>query len=155
MNAQALSKLYGYNHYALKANLEGMTHEESLRCPEPAGNCANWVLGHVLANRSVVLGLLDEPPILPDAEAAPYVRGSKPMRAGAGAIRLERLLADLDRSQERIAAGLARATTEAFDATSGQNNTVGGSLAFLQFHEAYHAGQLGLRRLCGREGAIQ
>jgi len=36
------------------------------------------------------------------------------------------------------------------------NKTVGNQLAFFQFHEAYHAGQVGLlRRLAGKEGALR
>ena len=36
-----------------------------------------------------------------------------------------------------------------------EKDTLGWRLAFLQFHEAYHAGQLGLlRRLLGKDGAI-
>jgi hypothetical protein len=36
------------------------------------------------------------------------------------------------------------------------NGTLGDKLGFLQFHEAYHAGQIGLlRRLVGKEGKIQ
>jgi len=36
------------------------------------------------------------------------------------------------------------------------NQSLGSKLAVLQFHEAYHAGQLGLlRRIAGKKGAIQ
>lgn len=37
-----------------------------------------------------------------------------------------------------------------------ENGNVGERLAFLQFHESYHAGQVGLlRRLLGKDGVIR
>jgi uncharacterized damage-inducible protein DinB len=155
MTADTLAKLFGYNHYALKVNLEGVTHEQSVTCPTPQGNCANWILGHVLANRNFIAGFLNGEPVLTAAEAAPYERGSKPMKNGAGALRLERLLTDLDRSQEGILAGLKRLSPADLEAPEGKG-TLADSLAFFQFHEAYHAGQVGLlRRIYGKEGAIK
>jgi uncharacterized damage-inducible protein DinB len=157
MNAQiqSLSKLYGLNHYTLTVNLAGLTHEDSVAGPNPGGNCANWVLGHILANRNAILSLLHEEPVLGEAEAKVYERGSPQMNGGAGAIPLERLIQDLERSQERLLRGLSRLSPEDLDAPVEQS-TLGATLAFLQFHEAYHAGQVGLlRRMAGREGAIR
>jgi hypothetical protein len=91
------------------------------------------------------------------------VRGSTPLSPGrvAEARPFESLLADLVRSQERLKAGLSRITPEELAAEGlpgvpGGVTTVGTQLAFFNFHESYHAGQMGiLRRLIGLSGAMQ
>jgi len=68
---------------------------------------------------------------------------------------LPAILADLERSQERLMARLERVTGEELAATRG-DSTMGKQLAFFQFHETYHVGQTGLlRRIAGKEGVIR
>ena len=107
-NAQSLAKSFGRNQQVVKMNTEGLTHEESLRGPAPAGNSMNWVVGHIVAVRNLILGLVGESPIWSESEAAPYERGSMPNPDAARP--LDQILADLDRSQERLAKGLERVT---------------------------------------------
>ena len=153
MNAEGLKMLFGYNHYAIGVNARDLTHQESLRGPEPGGNCANWVLGHIVHTRGAILGLLGEKPVWDPAESERYKRGSAPI-TDAEAKPFPEILGALDRSQERILAGLERMKPE--EMGSGGEGTLAGKLATLQFHEAYHAGQLGLlRRIAGKKGAIQ
>ena len=159
MNADILASQFRFNHAAVKANVEGLTHEDSLRQPAPAGNRVNWVVGHILASRNRIFTLLGEGPAWDPAAAARYARGSAPLKDGALAPRLEALLDTFDRSQERLLGALGRAKQpeleKPIDGPLGAK-TLGESLALLQFHEAYHAGQTGLlRRLAGKEGAIR
>lgn len=154
MSVDALRKLFDINHKALGMNVNGLTHEESLIQPPGGGNCLNWVAGHIVATRNFVLGLVGEEPIWGEADAAPYKRGSAPIRDGRVAAPFERIMADFSRSQERIRAGLARLTDADLAREQGKE-TLADSLHFLQFHEAYHVGQAGLlRRIAGKEGAI-
>src|SRR5687767_1381443 len=141
---QALNMLFGLNYEVLKKNLAGVTHEESLIQPEGGGNCLNWVLGHILATRDNALQLLHQEPVWGKAEAEIYQRGSEPLRDGSNAQRLEKVVADLGRSQERLIAGLATVSQPDLTAPSPDKSiadTVGELLFVLQFHEAYHAGQ--------------
>jgi len=155
MSAQSLRKLFEVNRYALSVNVEGITHEESLIQPPRGGNCLNWVVGHIVANRNHVLQLLGEPPIWPEPDYETYRRGSAPILDGARARRLEKLIEDFHRSQERIGAALDRIGDEKLAEKEG-DETVGERLAFLHFHEAYHVGQTALlRRMAGKEGAIR
>ena len=155
MDAESLVMLFEYNYRALRANISGLSHEDSLIQPHPGGNCLNWVLGHIVATRNETLRLLGEGPIWNEEEAAPYRRGANPITDDVGALFLEKIVADLDRSQELITAGLRAISKEGLAASAGES-TVSESLAGLQFHEAYHAGQTGLlRRLAGKEGAIK
>ena len=154
MSVDALQKLYGINHRALEMNLKGLSHEESLIQPPRGGNCLNWVAGHVVANRNAILGLLGEQPIWTAEEAETYKRGSAPIQDGTRARKFETIVADFTKSQERIRAGLSRLKDEDLAQNKGEQ-TLGDALHFLQFHEAYHIGQMGLlRRMAGKEGAI-
>jgi uncharacterized damage-inducible protein DinB len=156
MSAHLLRFLFDFNHAAITRNCGGVTHEESLEAPEPAGNSANWVLGHIVANRTSVLNLLGETPLWTEADIAPYARGTHGIEAAA-ARAFDSMLQDLETTQTRIRAGIDRLTPEAFGAKAKpeDKNTRGEQLFFHQFHEAYHAGQLGLlRRLAGKAGAI-
>ena len=155
MTTDGLKLLFQYNHYAIGVNARDLTHEESLLGPKPGGNCANWVLGHIVQNRGAILELLGEQPVWNASDGDPYKRGSAPIAGGATAKPFPEILEALDRSQERLLAGLSRMR----DSDLGSADTKGSraaKLAGLQFHEAYHAGQLGLlRRIAGRKGAIQ
>jgi DinB superfamily len=155
MTTEGLKLLFQYNHYAIGVNARDLTHEESLLGPKPGGNCANWVLGHIVQNRGAILELLGEQPVWNASDGDPYKRGSAQIAGGATAKPFPEILEALDRSQERLLAGLSRMR----DSDLGSADTKGSAaakLAGLQFHEAYHAGQLGLlRRIAGKKGAIQ
>lgn len=162
MDGRRLSDLFRISHYAITVNLEGFTHEDSLLQPPGAGNCVNWVLGHIVASRNGALRLLGEEPVLHGAVAERYKRGSAPIANQRDAAPLDLLVKALDESQERILGALGRATQldlnkpAAVPGVPAGDTSVGGQLAFLHFHESYHSGQLGLlRRLAGKAGAIR
>jgi len=156
MNPGDLQRLFGISHQALHVNIEGVTHEESLRQPRPAGNCLNWTVGHIVASRNGVLHAMGHDLTWSAEEAARYKRGSAPITAPGEAKPFEKLVQDLDRSQERIQSGLGALTEADLAKPYSDKQTVGEWIAFLHFHEAYHVGQTGLlRRIVGKEGAIR
>jgi len=76
-------------------------------------------------------------------------------------LELSELLNICEKALERIDVGLANLTPERLDEkapvspTNNPNETVRSLLAIVGFHQAYHAGQLGvLRRIAGKPGAI-
>jgi hypothetical protein len=156
MTAEGLKLLFGYNHYAIGVNARDLTHEESLIGPKPGGNCANWVLGHIVQTRGAVLTLLGEKPVWAADEGERYKRGSAPVAGDAtGTKPFPEILEALDRSQESLLAGLSRIKESELGGAETKGS-LSAKLAGLQFHEAYHAGQLGLlRRVAGKKGAIQ
>jgi uncharacterized damage-inducible protein DinB len=142
-------------------NLEGLTHEQSLLSPDPAGNSANWVLGHLVCIYNRVLPLLGQEPALEMERIERYDRGSPPITP-AEARPLAELRAAWDETVERVDAGLAALDPDSLDrpaAFSPSNNpdeTTGTLVTTVLFHQSYHAGQLGiLRRVAGLEGAIR
>lgn len=156
MIAETLTGLFKTNHFAIRVNAEGISDEEALRQPEPAGNCMNWVVGHIVASRNRALALLGEEPVWPREEEERYKRGSAPIRGAGEGRPFSSLMADLDRSQERLLRGIEKAGEAKMAEPLPEWGTVGQALFFLHFHEAYHAGQVAvLRRLAGKPGAIQ
>jgi len=146
----------------LRMNTEGITQAESLIQPKAAGNCMNWVVGHLLAVYHEVLPLVGQEPVLPEAQLRRYVRGSAPIKDMSGALDINVMLTAWDETCKRIDAGLATLTTAQMDApapTSPMNNpkeTIGSLLGVICWHQAYHVGQTGiLRRVVGKEGAIK
>ena len=142
-------------------NVAGITHEESLMRPQPAGNCLNWVIGHLLWAYNNLLPGLGQEPVLPPGSLDRYKRGQPPLERDGDAIEFGTLLGAWTEAAARVDMGLAALAPEALDApgvTTGsdaRDETYRVSLNTLMFHQAYHAGQTGvLRRLVGRAGAI-
>jgi uncharacterized damage-inducible protein DinB len=144
-----------FNTRVLHQNLEGLTHEESLFQP-PNGNCINWLLGHIVRHRNLMLDALGAPGVWSAEAQARYDRGSSPITGDEPrTVRLQELRRELDRSGEHLQSAPAELGGEGLRAPSGAS-TLGQRLILLALHEAYHAGQVGvLGRLAGKEGAIR
>ncbi len=156
-----LGRMFAIAHGAAHQNLKDVTDAESLHQPEPHGNCIQWVLAHIVATRDQIAQLVGSEPVLPPARMQRFIRGAKPLTDAGEARPLADWIADLDRSQERLAAAIAAMPPERLAATfdgsklPGRPATLAEALAFFHFHESYHVGQLGvLRRLAGKERAI-
>lgn len=153
-----LSEAFGRNISILRMQAAELAHADSLRQPPFRGNCLNWVLGHLAGNRDVILQTLAAEPVM-GAAAGRYERESDPITGdGPGVLPLEELLAILTRSQEALAAALAR-TTEADLAREIQRGqrtiTLSERIFFLYFHETYHVGQTELlRQLTGVDDKV-
>lgn len=156
MQPAFLSRLFELSYGALFRNLEGVTHEESLREPQPAGNCLNWVLGHIMASRNRVLPLLGVPAMWPTEQSFLYSGREEAHWSRARALPLESIETDLARSQQQLLSALDNMTGSSLAALTESGQSLGDVLGFLHFHEAYHGGQIALlRRLAGRAGAIR
>lgn len=157
MTPEMFIKMFTYNYYCLKKNIEGITHEESLFQPRPGGNCLNWIVGHILATRNFIFFCLDEEPLWGEEQAQRYKRGSKPIASAEEAVPWDTLMADLERSQQQLIKALGKRTPQDFQKTeAGDDESMAEKLIGLHFHEAYHTGQTGiLRRLLGKQGAIR
>jgi len=161
MTSEKLLKMFKINYQATKVNIEGISDEASLIRPRPAGNNVNWVFGHIIASRKLILELVGEEAVLTPDEAFPYRRG-----AGEKDIPnltpFSRLKEAFSLSQTSLKRGMQKLSDNDLnsvldkDESREQESTLQDSLSFLQFHETYHVGQLGLlRRLIGIEGAIK
>jgi len=151
-----LTRLFEINAYVVKENTKELTHEDSLILPHPGGNCLNWVMGHIVASRNLILNLVGKQPIWSEEETKPYTRGSEPLAKGDDARQFDSILADFAKSQEQIMGALSNLTSDELAKAADEKETVGEKLSFLHFHETYHLGQIGLlRRLAGKAGVIK
>ncbi|MEO8433157.1 MAG: DinB family protein [Acidobacteriota bacterium] len=151
MDTASFPRLFANSQKALMKNLEGITHDESLIQPI-AGNCLNWVVGHLVWGRNKILEILKEPPAIAKETAERYKRGSDPMQSAGEATPFADLLSALERSQKQVQEALAPDSQKAPALTPEDSENLG----TLFFHEGYHVGQTGiLRRLIGKEGAIR
>lgn len=155
---QAVAQQFDLMYKVASANLEGMTHEQSLAQPSPGGNCANWILGHLTDVQNGAMRLLGEKPVW---ESDQLKRASfEPIKRPADAIDWNTLRDRFLGSRDRCLAAVSRMSDEAL--AESVPHPFGGSctraelLNTLAFHQAYHAGQLAIsRRIAGLEGAVK
>ena len=145
----------------LRLTLDGLTQKDTLIRPQPAGNCLNWVVGHLVAIYHNVLPMLGQEPVLSPDVLKPYDRGGPPLRDGAGVLDISELLAAWSETSRRVEAGLAAldpatlGNPAPFSPGGDPNETVGTLLATITWHQGYHVGQAGLlRRMAGKPGVI-
>jgi uncharacterized damage-inducible protein DinB len=159
MNAQAiLAHQLHVTHVVAARNLEGMSAQDSLIQPPGGGNCANWILGHLVSVHNELARVLGVALVweTPELERA----GPEPIREADGAIDWDELVARFAKAEARIGAALEALTEEELAeviSTPAFGDTPRGILlATVLFHQAYHAGQLAAaRRLAGHAGAIK
>ena len=164
MKTQTYVEGFRAAHGVISAQLNGISHEESLVQPTQEGNCMNWMAGHLLMARGRALALLGETPFLSEEEAEPYQMGSKPITPEATCVKLERLVAGLNKTGETLIAKLRKTSNEELSKQLDPEHfpvpveepTVGTMLALLMYHEGYHSGQLCLgRRLLGKPSGLE
>jgi DinB family protein len=154
IDEQAMADHFAVSLRAIRSQIQGMTHDQSLLQLPFRGNCMNWVVGHVVLCREEVLDLLGVPRAFPAHNWARYDSDSEPIVGDeAEVIRLEKLLEMLDQQAPRLTEALLMTSAEKYasEVVVGKNRrTVARRVLFYFFHEASHMGELGvLRQLTG------
>jgi uncharacterized damage-inducible protein DinB len=157
-DAESLIQKYKLTAFIIHRQTEGITNEESIIQPPVRGNCMNWILGHILNDRNLVLSLLGEELVFDKAEAERYQRDSDPVTRFEEGLLFEKLLEKFDLSQKRIVSGLRSITSERMaeiDQVGTRKEEVGALISFIHWHETYHTGQLELlRQLAGKNDKV-
>ncbi len=157
-DAESLIQKYKLTAYIIHRQTEGITNEESIIQPPVRGNCMNWILGHILNDRNLVLSLLGEELVFDKAEAERYQRDSEPVSRLEEGLLFEKLLEKFDLSQKRIVSGLRSITSERqaeIDQVGTRKEEVGALISFIHWHETYHTGQFELlRQLAGKNDKV-
>lgn len=129
----------------LLANLDGLTHQQSLWMPVPDINCINWLAGHLISTRCGIAMRLNLTPVWDDATRTVYKFGSGRLTGeGSGVLPLERLIADFTKAHSDIDVALRALSPDdlALAPPDGRFTSRAEHLLYLQFHEAHHAGQV-------------
>jgi len=148
-----LASNFKRNHSVINEFLKDITEEESRIDPQPNGNNINWVLGHIVAYRSLTLETLGKEAIMSENDAKPYNYGSAKLPQDQG-LSLKKLVSLFDSSQEKISEAFETLNNETLNQQPEEENkgSLGAVLDFRAFHEAYHMGQLTLlRSIIGKE----
>jgi len=159
MNSQqVIAHQFGLVYRMIADNVDGMTAEQSLAQPSPGGNCANWIVGHLTNVQNGVMGLIGQKPAWESDQLANA--GWDPINGSAKAIPWETMRDRILGSRERCLAAIASLSdeqmAEAVPHPFGGTTSRAELLSTLAFHQAYHAGQLGIvRRVAGLEGAVK
>jgi hypothetical protein len=86
----------------VRKNVGDVTHEESLRAFPASGNGVNWVLGHLVAIRSQLLGAIGGQPVWSAEECEPYDRHAPPLEHASQAKPLAEIWRAFDLTQARL-----------------------------------------------------
>lgn len=135
----------------IRRQLDGLQERDLFLQPQPRGNCANWVLGHIVQNRQELLRTLGLGVFWTEAEEALYQPGSDAITSqGCPHLPLKRLLNDLVRSEDMIVTRLQSITDDELDVLDEDETSLGKTINFQIWHEGYHVGQFEvLRQLSG------
>jgi len=99
----------------IRLNVEGISHKESLIQPQPAGNCLNWVIGHLVSAYESIFPLLGQEPVMGEGRLKPCERHSSPLNDSAEAVAFEELFAAFGKASERVDAALASLAQKKLD----------------------------------------
>ena len=157
MYTEKLAEAVKRGGWVIRAQTEGLTHEQTVLKPPFRGNCMNWVLGHIADNRDNVLSALGQEKVLSEDYAALYRRGSEPVAEGEEAASLQKLMEILKTQEESLASSLVEAPVDLLDQVVDEERgwKLIDRIEFLLWHETYHVGQLEyLRQLAGTDDSI-
>jgi uncharacterized damage-inducible protein DinB len=153
-----INSIFKRNELLIQAQAKGISHIESLLQPPFRANCFNWVLGHILSSRALVLQKLGSPPPW-QAQTKRYERGSAPLTVeSTDVIDFITLLKWLGESQKQLSTALKALSDEQLStpqSAEAGSTTLGEWLMFLAWHESYHSGQTEqLRQLAGKDDSV-
>jgi hypothetical protein len=146
MNA-TLQTQFGTSFNFLQKNLEGFEAQHQTQAPAAGGNSAAWLLSQM----PLVFG--GQQPLWDQTALNRWARSPAKLEANEQ-IDWVQLHADLGKSQGQLMAFLGNLTESDLERPTPAG-PLGGTLAFLATHEAYHVGQLAmLRRNFGLPGML-
>lgn len=143
--------------FVVNAQLDGLSHEDCLLQLPFRGNCANWVLGHIISSRSSMIKQITGETYWDDEVDALYKFGSEPITDGEHALHLDRLMEHLKQSAKALKTAVNGATQEQLNAiwNEERKSSLLDFLIFMTWHESYHTGQFEyLRQLAGKNDKV-
>lgn len=145
------------NSNIILRQLDGLSNTDSLLQPEARGNCANWVLGHIIATRKGMYDALEQDFVWDEETTKLYGRQSLAITgADSPHLPLEDLLQVHQTTSDFLVECFNNLSDSQLDsAVNEKGTTVADRLTFLIWHESYHVGQLEyLRQLAGVDDVV-
>ena len=133
MNITKANQILGRHQWIIEAQAEGLSHADSLLQLPFRGNCFNWILGHVLVHRDIMLELLNMEPLLSADDRSIYEIESSPLTPDSEAVDFGRLLELSRRSSKKLKEALATVHEDILDAIYNEERgiTIGDRIEFL------------------------
>ena len=157
ITAEHVNKIFERGWWVIQRQTEGVTHTESLLQPQFRANCMNWVLGHLLYERQLVLKMLNLEPVIVEEVIGRYAYDSEPIEAASeGVVEIIELLRCLEESGKLMTEGFTSVEDSKWTAVIDEKGAaMWERVEFLAWHEAYHVGQLELlRQLAGKDDKV-
>jgi len=143
--AESLIGDYGFTTMLVHRLVDGLTQEETLIQLPFEVNCLNWVLGHIVNNRSHALEVASVKHSWQYDVRKLYQTETENIKPNGESIQVDVLLKYLDESVELLKAALENVNeeylAESFTNYRGEK-TREAHLSGFHWHETYHIGQL-------------
>jgi len=143
--AQYVMQDYDFHTMLIHRFVDGVTHEESVYQLPFEHNCMNWILGHIVTNRSHVLETVGAAHDWQQEVRALYHTETPPVTPESASIEFGALIQYLDESVELLKTVLENVNDEMLDENHtnyrGEKTRYAHVTGF-HWHESFHLGQL-------------
>ncbi|MGD8406061.1 MAG: hypothetical protein PVJ21_20565 [Anaerolineales bacterium] len=149
LKAQSVIQDYEFHNRLIHRFVEGISHEESILQLPFEHNCMNWILGHIVTNRSHVLETVGAAHDWQEKVRALYHQDTPPVTLESPSVPFEKLIACLGESVEMLKLALENVSDDFFEEL--HNNYRGEKTRYthvssFHWHETFHIGQLEILR---------
>ena len=145
LKAQKVLDDYEFHNRIMHHFIDGISHEESVLQLPFEHNCMNWILGHIVTNRSHVLETVGATHGWQEQVRTLYHQDTQPVTQETPSIKFERLIEYLDESVVLLEAALENVSEEWLE--ENHSNYRGEKTRYehvnsFHWHESFHLGQL-------------
>lgn len=143
--AQKVIDDYEFHTMLIHRFVDNITHQESILQLPFEHNCMNWILGHIVTNRSHVLETVGAAHVWQDEVRALYHTETPPIKPESKSVQFETLVKYLDESVGLLKAALENISDEYFEETHSNyrgEKTRYAHVTGFHWHESFHIGQL-------------
>ena len=136
---------YDFHNMLIHRFVDGITHEESVYQLPFEHNCMNWILGHIVTNRSHVLETVSMEHDWQDDVRKLYHTETPPVTPEGSSIQFDTLIKYLDQSVGLLEGALKNIsddTLEEMHTNYRGEKTRYSHLTGFHWHETFHVGQL-------------
>jgi len=143
--AQSVIQDYDFHTKFIHRFVDGITNEESVLQFPFEHNCMNWILGHIVSNRSHVLETVGAAHEWQEEVRALYHTGTPPITLESTSIQFKTLIDYLDESAALLQAALENVSDGFLE---GKHSNYRGEktryahVTSFHWHETFHVGQL-------------